>query len=856
MVETLEFNTLCIRCMHNKGHSERCPVCGYDERAYKEHPLYLRPKTELKNQYIVGMPLGQGGFGITYLGLDKWLQKKVAIKEYLPAALATRDVFTSIILPLTKQEETFRQGLQLFINEARHLAKFDHPNIVRVINFFEENQTGYMVMDYLEGFSLVDILNRAGGRLTIDETLTIVLPILDALIASHAEHIYHRDISLQNVRVLTSGVPILIDFGAARHIVGEQSRTLDLVLKHGYSPLEQYSGRGKIGPWTDIYASGALLYLLITGILPPAATDRFCEDNLKAPVERGVAISMTVNNAIMRALAIKLENRFQTVQEFKAALRGQQPTKLNDTPLNSPPPTPKKKLNPLPRKRVKVIIAGWLLLTIVMSLFFYNKNEGQLVNTLFEQAQVQWTSEKLLSPTGDNVYDTYQQILKRVPHNAQAQAGILKIAHHYQQLAQKAQQEGQLVESLKMIKNGLQVAPNHADLLTLQQKVIAELARHDQQIQDRAVQIEQLLNQSAQHLALSQLEAAKVAYQKVFTLDPDNKLAHAGLQRVAEEYRQLALAQNNNFYEALSLVEKGLMLFPKHHELQVLKTELQEKQLAQQREQETKQAQQRQIEEWLKIAEVQLTALRLTEPAGNNAYETYQKILKIIPEQAQAQAGLVKIADQYEKLARIERDDLHKNLALINKGLKVLPTHTGLMALAQAIQQKMELAQSQETPPSPLDELALPPPTKVINVTSPSIPQSNQFIADKSSKINVKQPIPENTVQNLLTIAKQHLEVEQFEAAYQTYQNVLTLDPNNGHAMTGLQQIAQHYEQLARRQNEQGHLSESLSLIEKGLAASPTNSGLLALQIEVNRRLDEKTATETQPPRLIFTPSF
>ncbi|MBE9562033.1 MAG: serine/threonine protein kinase, partial [Proteobacteria bacterium] len=289
--------------MHNKGHTKRCPRCGFDEHKYQQHPLYLEPRTILQNQYIIGITLGQGGFGTTYLGLDQRLQKKVAIKEYLPATLATRDVITAKVIPLKKQENTFHKGLQLFIDEARHLAKFDHPNIVRVINFFEANQTGYMVMDYLEGLNPEAIINQVGGNLPVKEALDIILPLLDALAEVHTKHIYHRDISIQNICILKSGIPVLIDFGAARHVVGEQSHTLDLVLKHGYSPIEQYSGRGKIGPWTDIYACGALLYLMITGKLPPAATDRFCEDILVAPIEMKIDISQSINNTIMRSLA-------------------------------------------------------------------------------------------------------------------------------------------------------------------------------------------------------------------------------------------------------------------------------------------------------------------------------------------------------------------------------------------------------------------------------------------------------------------------------------------------------------------------------------------------------------------------
>jgi serine/threonine protein kinase/tetratricopeptide (TPR) repeat protein len=940
MVETPELKTLCISCLSYKGHHSRCPQCGYDERQYKEHPLYLKPRTLLKNQYVIGNSLGQGGFGITYIGQDLWLQKKVAIKEYLPAALATRDVFTSTIIPLKKQQKTFNNGLQLFIDEARNLAKFDHPNIVRVINFFEENQTGYMVMDYLEGLSPVEILNQAGGRLPVDEALAIILPILDALAEIHAQHIYHRDISLQNIRILKSGVPILVDFGAARHIVGEQSHTLDLVLKHGYSPLEQYSGKGKMGPWTDIYACGASLYLLITGTLPPAATDRFCEDSLIAPTSRRVEIETTVNDAIMRALAIKFEERFQTVQEFQAALLGSGPAL---TPSTSPPmPTqsrPQYDRRKGKRKTVAMIAASVLFLLMLSGgvLFSFQQQNAHPVKLLFEQAQAQWASDKLMKPAGDNAYETYQEILEMAPNNAQAKAGLLKIAEHYQHLARVAQQKGNLEESFQRVQQGLQVMPTHTGLQAYEQSLRQQIAEQQHALA-RAAQVKQLLSKAAQHLAMSQFEAAYATYQDVFAIEPDNQLARAKVQQVAEKYVQLAQAQKGSLSSRLSVVNKGLALFPTHRGLLALKQALNDEKLARQRELEAKQArqraleakqarqraleakqarqraleakrarqreleakraQQRQIEKWLKKAEIQLNALRLTTPSGNNAYETYQKILSIAPDNRQAQAGLRKIADQYEQLAHIKRDNLRKNLALIEKGLKILPTHAGLRALRQTVIQQMQRVQPQ---PKPLGEgrEGIPRPRVIVHprpnsgkiadkskprvTTHPrsnSVPQRSTPPSQATSSLpprrvvvvhprpkplpqerkdtpplQEKPPAADSTVPILLARARQQFEAAQFEAAIQTYRNVLRIAPGNVQAITGLQQMAYHYEQLARFQNEQGHLQEGLSLVKKGLAAYPTQS-LLALQEEIIRRLNEKTLPEAEPPRLIFTPSF
>ncbi|MFK5971299.1 MAG: serine/threonine-protein kinase [Candidatus Marithrix sp.] len=655
--------------MHDKGHIKRCPKCGFDEHKYQQHPLYLEPRTILQNQYIIGITLGQGGFGTTYLGLDQRLQKKVAIKEYLPATLATRNVITATVIPLKKQENTFNQGLQLFIDEARHLAKFDHPNIVRVINFFEANQTGYMVMDYLEGLNPETIINQVGGNLPVKEALDIILPILDALAEVHAKHIYHRDISIQNVLILKTGVPVLIDFGAARHIVGEQSHTLDLVLKHGYSPLEQYSGRGKIGPWTDIYACGALLYLMIIGKLPPAATDRFYEDILVEPTD----IPQFITDAIMRSLTIKHEDRFQTVAEFKAALQGFTPQVL-----------------PKPKLFNKKLIVFIFLITI----FLYLDQSYDPIQPLLEQAKIQWNTKKILIPQNDNVYETYQEILQLEPDNLAANTGINQIAEHYYKLAQI----NDLTKSLKFIQQGLIVKPKHKKLLALEQQVQTLIVKKQQ-----TSQIQQLLIIAAKNIDQIKLETAITNYRKILVLEPNNKLAQKGLIKIVNKYLQQAKGN-------LSLVNKGLINFPTHVGLLQLQQKLLSKKILQQQKIEL----QKNIKILLKKAQSQLKNLQLTLPVTNNAFKTYQKILELETGNMEAKVGLNKIADKYELLATTK--DLTKNLKLVEKGLAVSSNHIGLTALRDKIILEMRLILEQASSKKKLfleKKVVVPPEVKI-----------------------------------------------------------------------------------------------------------------------------------------------
>lgn len=321
-----EYRDLCMRCMQQKGKHVVCPFCGYDEDQHEEFIFSLQPRTVLHRRYLVGQLLAQGGFGITYVGFDANLHRKVAIKEYFPSVLSHRNMKTSTVVPSQGGRQHFLTGLKLFMDEARSLARFEkHPHIVNVYDFFESHGTGYMIMQFLEGDSLSAYIAKHGGKLSVKQSLALMLPILDALKALHALQLYHRDISPQNIMITDHEVPVLIDFGAARYVVGEQSRSLDVIMKPGYTPFEQLSSRGKIGPWTDIYACGATLYFMMTGTVPPAAADRISKDEL-IPLERldelkAQRISAELSDAVLCSLAFGYGDRFQTIDEFEQALK-------------------------------------------------------------------------------------------------------------------------------------------------------------------------------------------------------------------------------------------------------------------------------------------------------------------------------------------------------------------------------------------------------------------------------------------------------------------------------------------------------------------------------------------------------
>jgi serine/threonine protein kinase len=318
----LDLNTLCSSCFSEKGNRQNCPRCGYLEGTAPESLLHLPPGTIIHHKFLLGRVLGHGGFGITYLAWDLTLNFKLAIKEYLPQQLATRSAGqnTVTVYKSTLTEE-FRYGLTKFIEEARTLARFnEHPNIVTVRDYFEANGTAYLVMNYYEGVTLQRYLASKGGKISVEQSLKIFMPVLDALKEVHAAGILHRDISPDNLLIDKSGRVILIDFGAARQAMGDKSKSLSVIMKAGYSPPEQYQSRGKQGPWTDIYAVAASFYRAITGIAPLEAIDRLVEDELIAPSQLGIAIEPKQEQILLKALAVQVKDRYQAVGEFQNEL--------------------------------------------------------------------------------------------------------------------------------------------------------------------------------------------------------------------------------------------------------------------------------------------------------------------------------------------------------------------------------------------------------------------------------------------------------------------------------------------------------------------------------------------------------
>lgn len=318
----------CFNCMQQIDDTENeCPFCGFSNEIYKRKisDRVLPPETILAGRYLIGKVLGEGGFGITYLAYDLQEETTVAIKEYFPNGLANRSMTQGteqLHISSGQMREYYEKGLTDFEKEARILAKLRGVRgIVEVKSFFHENNTAYMVMEYVKGISLKEHLKQKNKPLSEEECLKIMKPIIKALSYVHQEGIVHRDISPDNILLKKDGTVVLIDFGSARRSLGEETKSLTVLLKHGYAPVEQYQTKGKQGAWTDVYALCATIYRMASGQVPNESIERLVEDNLISLENISYAgkklkVSESFSNVIEKGMAVKAKDRYQDMEEL------------------------------------------------------------------------------------------------------------------------------------------------------------------------------------------------------------------------------------------------------------------------------------------------------------------------------------------------------------------------------------------------------------------------------------------------------------------------------------------------------------------------------------------------------------
>lgn len=329
----------CPYCMTPVGDDGVCPNCGLTSGTYTPLPHHIPPGTVLMGRYLVGRVLGEGGFGITYIGCDLRLELKVAIKEYFPTNWVARHSDVSLsVSNYAGAEGSYAKGKSRFLYEARTMAKMDkQPEIVSVRDFFELNNTAYIVMEYVDGTTFKELVAQRGGRLPAGELLHLIEPLFSALSAVHAAGLIHRDISPDNL-MLERGSVRLLDFGCAREST-QGDETMTITLKHGFAPIEQYQHKGQ-GPWTDVYGLSATIYYCLTGKTPPQALDRLMDDEIILPRRLGVDLTEKQEMALLRGMGIKQHQRFRSVEELHTALYEGGDVPAAPEPVHEPEPEP------------------------------------------------------------------------------------------------------------------------------------------------------------------------------------------------------------------------------------------------------------------------------------------------------------------------------------------------------------------------------------------------------------------------------------------------------------------------------------------------------------------------------------
>lgn len=327
----------CLNCfnLYDENISSVCSSCGIDNQSIKAKGNSLQPGTFLdKGRYIIGKTLNSGGFGVVYQAFDTKLEIIVAIKEFFPSTLATRIVGQSEVRPLSgRKHEHYQHSKENFIFEARIMMKFNsHKNIVNCMNYFEENNTAYIVMEFLEGCSVKQFISI--NTLDLNSIENISLSVMDALECIHNEGYIFRDVAPDNIFICSDGVIKLIDFGAAIPMNEKiEGMYEDTIIKPGYAPIEQYRPDGEMGAYTDIYALGATIYRMLSGTVPFESTDRDEYDDL--PILKAVReeIPEHIDKTVMKALAVQPKLRFKSIDEFRKAFKNEKDIEYIDVYL-------------------------------------------------------------------------------------------------------------------------------------------------------------------------------------------------------------------------------------------------------------------------------------------------------------------------------------------------------------------------------------------------------------------------------------------------------------------------------------------------------------------------------------------
>lgn len=322
-------------------------------------------------KYTIEAKIGEGGFGITYKAIQNGLNRVVCIKEYFPTGKCTRATKKNTVFVQGTSEQVFEKYRQAFVREAKMLATLHHPNIVEVLDVFDENNTSYMVMTFVKGKSLQQIV-EVRGKLPYPETVNYIAQITNAVGYIHDHHILHRDIKPDNIMITADFKAILIDFGSAREFEQDKTQVHTSMLTHGYAPTEQYTANSRKGSYTDIYAIGATFYFVLTGQVPMESAARLTEQ-MPSPKDLVPEIPEEANRTILKAMQLKAENRHQTVHEFMDDIRNVKPSVLVDETIGGSPQQPTSK------RTWYIISALGCFAALLIGYFLWGRNGSELV---------------------------------------------------------------------------------------------------------------------------------------------------------------------------------------------------------------------------------------------------------------------------------------------------------------------------------------------------------------------------------------------------------------------------------------------------------------------------------------------
>jgi len=320
--------TICFQCMRIRKNDVVCEHCGYDYRQYRPDYQFLDPGSILKERYLLGIPLASDGFNNTYMAYDMTSNRRMVVKEYFPAGLSSRGVDRSHVRPNADeaQNELFVFGKRAFLKEALTLSDIRMQHVLHVVNYFSENNTAYMVLDYIDGTDLSRHLVIRGGRLTLHEGIEIILPILSTLHRLHKKNIYHYNLTLAKIMIVPQGYPIIFGFGQAKQMLYKQSESIRKTIYYDEAPPEQFIPNAKIGAWSDVYACGTILYQMITGQKIPIARERLQKDHLiSASKIQGLNIPIELSDVLDHAVCLNTNERIKSAHELAKAIKAKMP---------------------------------------------------------------------------------------------------------------------------------------------------------------------------------------------------------------------------------------------------------------------------------------------------------------------------------------------------------------------------------------------------------------------------------------------------------------------------------------------------------------------------------------------------